>query len=194
MARWRPGARERLQSAALDRFVEQGFERTTVAEIAASAGLTERTFFRHFTDKREALFAGQDEFEDLFLTGLAGSDERRPLGMVVDALAGADVFFLDDRRARSRARQAVIDAVPSLQERELLKLAALVTTLTGALRARGVDATAAALAAETGVAVFRIAFATWIADGETRSLAAIRHDVLAELPALVDAVPTAVAR
>ena len=183
MVRWQPGARERLQAAALERFAEQGFDRTTVAQIAGTAGLTERTFFRYFADKREVLFTSQDEFEATFVAGLDDADDRHPTTMVAAALDRAARRFVDDRRPWSRARQAVIDADPSLQERELLKLASLAAGLTRALRERGVDATAAALAAETGVAVFRIAFAAWIVEGEERSLAEVQRAVLAELRA-----------
>ena len=94
MVRWEPGARERLQAAALERFGAQGFDGTTVAEIAATAGLTERTFFRHFADKREVLFAGQDEFERLFLAGI----EEAPSGCRPDG----------DRRGRARGRDRVL--------------------------------------------------------------------------------------
>ena len=186
MARWQPAARERLQAAALERFTEQGFDRTTVAEIAAAAGLTERTFFRYFADKREVLFTGQNEFEHLFLAGVDGAEQGDPMAIVAAALEGAPAVVPDERRPWSRARQAVIDADPGLQERELLKLSALAVAMTAALRRRGVDATAAALTAETGVAVFRVAFAGWIADGEQRSLAELQRAVFAELRALVN--------
>ena len=185
MARWQPGARERLQAAALERFAEHGFDATTVAEIAATAGLTERTFFRHFADKREVLFQGQDEFERLFLAGLRNADTEHPMAMVTGALDGAAAFFPDERRPWSRARQAVIDAEPGLQERELLKLSALAVALTRALQERGVDADTAALCAESGVAVFRVAFARWIAHGEDRPFAAVQRAVLTELRSLV---------
>jgi AcrR family transcriptional regulator len=185
MVRWKPGARERLQAAALERFGAQGFDGTTVAEIAAAAGLTERTFFRHFADKREVLFAGQDEFERLFVAGIEEAGATDPMAIVAAALDGATVFFPDERRPWVRARQVVIDADPGLRERELLKLSGLAATMTVALRHRGIDATAAALAAESGVAVFRVGFATWIAEGEDRPLAEILRAVLAELRALV---------
>jgi AcrR family transcriptional regulator len=188
MVRWEPGARERLQAAALEQFAEQGFDGTTVAGIAAAAGLTERTFFRYFADKREVLFSGQDEFEHLFLAGVRDADDGPPMAIVAAALDGATSFFPDERRAWSRARQVVIDAEPSLQERELLKLSALVVAMTRALQERGVDATAAVLAAESGVAVFRVAFAGWIAEGEERSLAEVQQAVLAELRSLVTTV------
>lgn len=186
MVRWRPGARERLQAAALERFAEHGFDGTTVAEIAEAAGLTERTFFRHFGDKREVIFAGQDEFERLFVTGMENAGDASPMSAVAAALEAATAFFPDERRTWSRARQTVIDRDPGLQERELLKLASLAVAMTAALRSRGVGATAAALTAESGVAVFRVAFATWIRDGEDRSLAVILHEVLAELRSLLD--------
>jgi AcrR family transcriptional regulator len=190
MVRWQPGARERLQAAALERFAAQGFDGTTVAEIAATAGLTERTFFRYFTDKREVLFAGQDEFERFFVAGLEGGSAGPdgaidPMAVVAAALDGVTAFFAEERRPFSRARQVVIDADPGLQERELLKLSGLATAMTRGLRARGVDPTAAALAAETGVTVFRVAFGLWIAEGEQRSLGEIQHAVLAELRSLL---------
>lgn len=185
MVRWQPGARERLQAAALERFAEQGFDGTTVAGIAAAAGVTERTFFRYFADKREVLFFGQQEFERTFVAGLDDAEDGHPMAIVAAALDRAASWFPDERRPWSRARQAVIDAEPSLQERELLKLSALAVAMTRALRRRGVDDTAAALTAEAGVAVFRIAFAGWIADGEERSLAEVQRAVLAQLRSLV---------
>ncbi|MFC5137024.1 TetR family transcriptional regulator [Actinomycetospora rhizophila] len=185
MVRWKPGARERLQAAALERFAAAGFDGTTVAEIAATAGLTERTFFRHFADKREVLFAGQDEFERLFVAGIEEATGDDPMAVVAAALEGATAFFPDERRAWSRARQGVIDADPGLQERELLKLSGLAAAMTDALRRRGADPVAAALAAESGVAVFRVGFATWIAEGEQRPLAAILRAVLGELRSLL---------
>src|SRR6476661_2516114 len=122
MVRWQPDARGRLQAAALERFTEQGFDGTTVAEIAASAGLTERTFFRYFADKREVLFHGQDALEQLFVAGLHEAGGGHPMVIVAQALDRAAAFFPEERRVWSRARQVVVDAEPSLQERELLKL------------------------------------------------------------------------
>jgi AcrR family transcriptional regulator len=187
MARWQPGARERLQAAALELFAEQGYDGTTVAEIAAKAGLTERTFFRYFADKREVLFFGQQEFERAFIAGLDGADAHEPMAIVAAALDNAAALFPDERRSWSRARQAVIEADPSLQERELLKMSSLVVSMTDALRRRGIDATAAALAAESGVAVFRVAFGGWLAEAETRSFGELQRAVLAELRSLARA-------
>jgi AcrR family transcriptional regulator len=188
MGRWEPGARERLQAAALELFAGRGFEQTTAAEIARSVGLTERTFFRYFTDKREVLFYGQEQFVQAFLDGV----EHAPSGasafeLIACALRSAAELFPDERRAHSRARQAVIERNPSLQEREKHKLAGLATAIAEALRAHGVTEPAATLAAESGATVFAIAFAQWIGEGEKRSLAEIASATLHELRTLTRA-------
>jgi AcrR family transcriptional regulator len=180
MVRWQPGGRERLQQAALELFAEQGFERTTVAEIAARAELTERTFFRQFADKREVLFAGQDTFDTGFVNGIAAApDGIAPMQVVATAVvdAGAE-FFPDERRPWSQARQRIIDSEASLRERELLKLAHLAERMRTALLARGVSDPSATLAAESGATVFRVTFAQWIAEGETRSFREIAAALL----------------
>ena len=182
MARWEPGARERLQVAALELFSTRGFEQTTTAEIAQAVGLTERTFFRHFADKREVLFFGQETFVQAFLDGIeAAPPQASTLEIVGAALASGALFFPDERRPYSRARQRVIDENPALQERELHKFSGLSTAMAAALRRRDVAEPAATLAAQTGSTVFGIAFATWIADGEDRSLGRIVEAVLDEL-------------
>src|SRR6478672_5617634 len=126
MVRWQPGTRERLFAAAVELFAAHGYEQTTAADIARSVGLTERTFFRHFADKREVLFAGQDEFLATFLHGIAAAPPASgPMEMVAAALRGAAALFPDERRAEVRLRQSVIDANPALGEREQHKLAVL---------------------------------------------------------------------
>jgi AcrR family transcriptional regulator len=188
MGRWEPGARERLQAAALELFASRGFEQVTAAEIAQSVGLTERTFFRHFSDKREVLFYGQDQFLQAFTDGVdAAPQDAPPLEVVACALRGAAAFFPDGRRQYARLRQSVIDQNPALQEREQHKLAGLATTVAGALRARGIGEPAATLAAQSGATVFGIAFAQWVRDGEQRSLADIAAGVLRELLILTGA-------
>jgi len=185
MARWKPGARERLQAAALELFATRGFEQTTAAEIAQSVGLTERTFFRHFSDKREVLFYGHEQFLQAFLDGVdAAPPGASALEVIGSALQAAASFFPDERRPFSRMRQSVIEQNPALQERELHKFAGLATTVAQALRARGIGEPAATLAAESGGTVFGIAFAHWISEGETRSLADIASEVLQELASL----------
>ena len=185
MARWQPGAKQRLQAAALDLYVRRGFEQTTVAEIAESVSLTERTFFRYFADKREVLFDGQDLLQRAFEAGVAAAPaEASPLAVVAEALGASADVFPDERRRHARLRQTVIDAHPPLRERELLKMASLAAAITAALRTRGIPDPAASLAAETGVTVFKVAFGQWIAEGESRSLDAIQHQVISEMASL----------
>jgi AcrR family transcriptional regulator len=182
MVRWEPGARERLQAAALELFATRGFEQTTAAEIAQSVGLTERTFFRHFSDKREVLFYGQHQFLQAFIDGVdAAPPDASPLEIIASSLRAAASLFPDERRPYSRTRQFVIDQNPALQERELHKLAGLAIAVAEALRARGIGEPAATLAAESGTTVFGIAFAQWIREGEGRSLTEIASGVLHEL-------------
>lgn len=184
MARWEPGAAERLQRAALELFATRGFEQTTATEIAESVGLTERTFFRHFSDKREVLFHGQDLLVKAFVEGVAGAPPGSPIEIVGSALQAGTSTFPDERRPYASLRQSVIDQNPALQERERHKLATLATAVADALRARGVDDLAATLAAETGITVFGVAFGLWIREGERRSLPDITAQVLRELLAL----------
>jgi AcrR family transcriptional regulator len=185
MARWQPGAQERLQQAALELFAAQGYEQTTAMDIARAVGLTERTFFRHFSDKREVLFHGQQLLLDAFLTGVQESSAgASPMELVTGALRSAASFFPDERRPYSRTRQSVIDDNPALQERESHKLSTLGGVLSEALRVRGVDDLTADLAARTGVMVFGVAFTHWIREGEERSFSDITVDVLAELGAM----------
>ncbi|UOX92223.1 TetR/AcrR family transcriptional regulator [Amycolatopsis sp. FBCC-B4732] len=180
MVRWEPGTAERLQQAALELFATRGYEQTTAAEIAQAVGLTERTFFRHFSDKREVLFQGQELLVQAFLDGIAAAPpEASPLEVVASALRSSSAFFPDERRPHSRTRQSVIDRHPALQERERHKLTTLATTVADALRARGVGEPAATLAAESGATVFGIAFGRWLR--EEGSLADLAAEVLDEL-------------
>ncbi len=188
MVRWEPGARERLQAAALDLFATRGFEQTTAAEIAQAVGLTERTFFRHFADKREVLFYGQDQFLQAFVDGVAAAPPgASPFDVIAAALRSGSSPFTDDRRGYARIRQSVIDKNPALQEREVHKRAGLVAALAGALRARGIAEPSATLAAGSAATVFSIAFAQWIREDEKRSLPDIASYVLRDLRDLAGA-------
>jgi AcrR family transcriptional regulator len=170
MARWEPNARERLEKAALELYRERGFDETAVADIAARAGLTERTFFRYFVDKREVLFGGSPALRDLLTERIAGaSDSMKPMDSVLAALEATSAFF-EERRAFAKARQTVIADNAALRERELIKLASLASAIAGALRARGVPDPAASLAAEAGIAVFKLAFERWVKDKKKRDL------------------------
>jgi AcrR family transcriptional regulator len=187
MVRWEPDAQGRLRLAAMALFAENGYEQTTVAQIAASAGVTERTFFRYFADKREVLFLGGHELET-FLAGhvTAAPPAATPLTAIAGALAAAAAaFFTAEHQVRSRQRHLVISSSPDLQERELLKLASLAAAFAAALRERGVSDPGASLVAESGVAVFKTAFGRWVSGDASQGLADIIEETLAELRAVV---------
>jgi AcrR family transcriptional regulator len=187
MGRWQPDALGRLQQAALELYAERGFETTAVADIAERAGLTERTFFRYFSDKREVLFSGSEALVELFERAVADAPaELGPMDAVAEALLASAAFF-EGRVEQSRRRQAVIDANPSLRERELIKLALLAATVADALRGRGVGDPAALLAAEAGIAVFKVAFGLWVDASEDRELGAVMREALDQLRAEVGA-------
>ncbi|HEX3510983.1 MAG TPA: TetR family transcriptional regulator [Solirubrobacteraceae bacterium] len=175
MTRWEPNARGRLELAAMELYGERGFERTTVAEIAERAGLTERTFFRHYADKREVLFAGSGEVPQLLEAAIAGAPRRAtPMAAAQRAVETVGEAIAEQRgRVFARRRRDIIVANPELQERELIKLASWAATIAAALRERGVGEAAARLSGEVAIAVFRVAFATWVdgpADGELPEL------------------------
>ena len=181
MTRWKPDAQGRLMKAAIELFDEQGYEATTVAEIAERAGLTKRTFFRHFSDKREVLFSGSEELQRLWLEGVAAAPaDATPLAVVVAGLDPVTEMFAQ-RHAFARIRAAIIEANPELQERELIKLQTLSDALAAALVARGVSANAAILAAQAGVTVFHVAFAHWVAQDDPRAFRRLINASLGEL-------------
>jgi len=185
MGRWEPNSRGRLQEAALALFAERGFDQTTAAEIAARAGLTERTFFRHFADKREVLFGGAGLLEERILAGVTGAPAAAgPLEAMSQGLDSAAEMLGETRRDLACHRQAVIAANPELRERELAKLAHYAAAIAAALRERGVNEQQANLAAETGMTVLRLAMQRWATGTDKRELAVIMRDCVADLRAI----------
>jgi AcrR family transcriptional regulator len=187
VSRWEPDGVGRLQAAAFELFAEQGFERTTVAEIAERAGLTKRTFFNHFADKREVLFGPGSELQREIVTReiAASADTLPPLDAVVRGLqAAADTMF-EGRRAAVTRRREIIDANPELQERELSKRAALTDAIAAALHARGLDSGAALLTARVGVLVHQTAMQSWTQPAENRPLRELLSDALLSLRTIV---------
>lgn len=186
MSRWEPNAKGRLEQAALDLCRERGFEQTTVAEIAERAGLTERTFFRYFADKREVLFWGQAMLQEMSVNAIASMpDTAAPINMVATALDAMAAAFPQERRELLRQRQAVIAVNAELQERELLKLASLASALAESLRQRGLTDPTASLIAETGIAVFKVAFVRWTGETGQRKLSQVIRESLDELNAVL---------
>jgi AcrR family transcriptional regulator len=166
MSRWEPGARERLVVAAVDLFTEQGYDATTVAQIAERAGVTKSTFFRHFPDKRELLAAGQETLSRLLAEGIAQApDNASPLEAVAAGLERAASALGPVNRELAPRLKAAIAASTELQERDALKSVSLAAAMTTALLARGVPDPTAALASELGVLAFKRGYAEW-SDGD----------------------------
>jgi AcrR family transcriptional regulator len=185
MGRWEPDSRGRLQEAALALYSERGFDQTTAAQIAARAGLTERTFFRHFADKREVLFGGSVVLQERIVAGVAEApSEAGPLDAVARGLAAAAGMLGEFRRDLARQRQAVIAANPELRERELAKLADYAAAVAEVLHHRDVGEPHASLAAETGMTVLRVSLEQWSSGSEDRDLADVMRDSMAELRAV----------
>lgn len=170
MSRWKPDAKGRLEQAALLLYHERGYEQTTVIEIAEQAGLTERTFFRYFADKREVLFGWQENLLNIGVAAIeTAPDTATPIEMIMVALEAVVPMF-QERHVVARQRQSVIAAHPELQERELLKRAALTAAMADALKRRAVQDPVASLAANTGDLVFKTAYARWVAEPDAPDL------------------------
>jgi AcrR family transcriptional regulator len=189
VSRWQPDARGRLEKAAIELFSDRGFDDTTVAEIAGRAGLTERTFFRHFADKRDVLFSGTTAFNEAFVRPIADAPPSlAPIDVVARGLE-ATADRLEDHRGRdfARRRQAILHATPELQERELIKLASLSATIAETLRRRGLGEPAASLTAEVTIAVFRVAFERWIDESNRKGLHELIRESLDQIKVLTAA-------
>lgn len=193
MARWEGNTRGRLERAALDLFNEQGYDRTTIAQIAQRANLTERSFYRWFADKREVLFGGSEGLEKHLVSAIdAAPSDTGALPTLLAAFATAPEVFRP--REFLRERSAVIAANPPLHERELIKLASISEALTAALLHRGCDRQTARLATDVGMAVLRLTTERWMAD-ERADFAQVLSTSAADLLAVTaDSVPSLSAR
>jgi AcrR family transcriptional regulator len=185
MGRWEPDSKGRLQEAALALYLEQGFDQTTAAQIADQAGLTERTFFRHFADKREVLFAGSAYLEERIVTAVAAAPASAgALEAVGFGLQAGAAFFGEFRRDLALQRQVVIATNPELRERELAKLADWANAIATVLRDRGVAEPQATLAAETGMTVLRVGLQRWASEEDDQELTDIMRDAMEDVRAL----------
>jgi AcrR family transcriptional regulator len=184
MARWEPGATQRLVVAAVYLFTEQGYDATTVAQIAERAGVTKSTFFRHFSDKRELLVAGQESLSRLLAEGIAEAPaDASPLEAVAAGLERASGEMGQANRELGPRLKAAVAASTELQERDALKSVGLAAAMTAALVARGVPDPTAHLAGELGVLAFKLGYARWSEGdrGDTKGLAPHALAALEEL-------------
>ena len=188
MGRWEPDGRRRMKEAALALFSERGYAQTTAAEVAERAGLTERTFFRHFPDKREVLFADDDLRDRLTAAVAAATPGTAPVEAIAVGLDAVAVELQGRREAVVR-RARIIAAHAELQERELMKLASWSTALERVLRGRGLSGPDAKLLAEVSVAVFRAAYRRWLDEGTERELVATIHETFARLSSFFGHIP-----
>ena len=181
MPRWEAGTQARLTRAAYELYIERGFEHVTVAEIAQRAGLTKRTFFRYFDDKREVLFSGAAAMQDAVVEAVANAPANvAPIDVVVAALAAAGSGITEIGEG-ARARQRLIESSSDLQEREMIKMVALKEAIAGGLQSRGVSDSEASLTAQAGVAVFQTAFERWAHTDGSRDFASLIHGALHDL-------------
>ena len=184
MSRWEPNARGRLERAAYELFLDRGYDQTTVSDIAKRAGLTERTFFRHYADKREVIFGGAGTFQNELLRGLETVPPELPAIEAVRLAIESISALMHGRLHLARERQRIIATHPDLQERDLNKRSSLSIALEDGLRRRGVPESAAGLAAEMGIAVFYGGFSRWLADPAERELVEIVRERFEELKAV----------
>ncbi len=184
MAGSRKDVRLRLQRAALELYEERGFDRTTAADIAALAGVTERTYFRHFPDKREVLFDGEATMQASLVDAVSNAPAALPpLPALLEAFLSVVPMFERDRAVKE-LRHRIISSTPELQERELMKLAHLTGGITEALEQRGAPPGLASLAAACGTAVLTRARLQWLA-GSQSDYATLLTDAFTELGLLV---------
>jgi AcrR family transcriptional regulator len=184
VSRWAPNARERLETAALDLFVENGYEETTVAQITDRAGLNRATFFRHFADKREVVFGGEDLLAGLFADAIRAAPPGVALTECLQAaLAAVGVVMTPQRRAAAARRVLVVAANNELQERGLLKHARIAGSITAALRERGTDELTARLGAEMGMLAFSVAFERWMKTTDDEPFPPFADEALRDLRA-----------
>lgn len=188
MPRWDPRAEDRLRDAALELYLEHGYENVTVAQITERAGLTRRTFSRYFTDKRDVLFAGSQQLPVALADAVLHADDALPpFQALLTALVDIGEL-LADRVPHAAQRRAVIKASPELQERERTKSAAVTDALAGALRQRGAAESGARLLAHVGAAIFQTAFERWTDRPEHADFSACVREATTELASSLGAV------
>lgn len=183
MVRKAENARERFESAAFRLFDEKGYAVTTVPEIAEKAGLTERTFYRYFTDKREVMFWRAGDHQASITNEIARAPTSlHPLTIVAHAFETV-APFIDGHRPIVKLRQRLISEHSDLHERELMKLHTLASAIDLALQQRNVQPSLSRIVAEIGTAIWKVALENWRADGAKGSFANHVQSALTEFRA-----------
>jgi len=191
MPRWDPCAEDRLREAALELFLEHGYENVTVAQITERAGLTRRSFSRYFADKRDVLFPGSERLPAALAGSVRDADSTlSPFAALLAALLNV-AGLLADQAPLAVQRRAVVQASPELQERGRTKFAAVTDAVAGALRDRGAAESQAMLLAQVGVAIFRTAFERWTDQPDDVGLPARIREAAADLAASLGAADVA---
>jgi len=191
MARWEPQAAERLRTAALELFLEHGYDSVTVAQITERAGLTRRTFSRYFSDKRDVLFAGSERLPPALADALLRADRSLPpFAALVRAITEVGEQ-LPGQAALAAQRRTIVQQSTELRERAGTKFAEATDALAEALRQRGTPAASAALLAEVGTALFRSAFERWTDEPGRASFGDHVRAAAAELAASLSAAKPA---
>ena len=154
-----------LLAAAFDLFGRQGYEQTTVAQIAGAVGVTEMTFYRHFGSKDQLLI--DDPYDPLIAQAIGEQPtELPPLARAVRGirLAWRRLPIGDGEPVRERV--AIAAATPSLLPALRASTAATETAIAQQLVADGADPTAAAIAAAAAMAALMTGLMRWaVADG-----------------------------
>lgn len=186
VSRWEPNARERLERAALDLFVEVGFAEATVPQITARAGLTTRTFFRHFADKREVLFAAEQELPPLVALLMSEAPTSlTPMMLVERGLHAVASTRFEGNLQYLRTRRAVIRSDEGLRERELRKSSVLADAIRREFTNRGTDDLTATLTAQLAVTVLGVSVDRWLDQGGTQPLTELLDDTLRALRSVI---------
>jgi AcrR family transcriptional regulator len=192
MSRWQPDARGRLERAALELFARQGFTETTVPEITAEAGLTTRTFFRHFADKREVLFAAEAGLPPFIAQLMAEAPaELGPYDTLAHSLETVAATRFDGLLDFLIARRAVIRSDAGLRERELRKQEVLAEAIEQGFLARGVDEVTSSLVGRMAAVVFNVSLDRWLDLGGSRTLLNLMREHLAIARSTFGATPPA---
>ncbi len=160
-------ARERLVRAALELSHERGFDAVTTAEIATRAGVSERTFFRHFPDKREVLFDGERRLTEWVSDALGSVPADIAVWPAMRRAVDLIVPPLEANRPDSDRLAAIVAATPALRERAVLKEYRVVAVIADLLAGRGASADEAALVARTAWGVLGHAIEAWRASPGT---------------------------